>query len=817
MLVVADLHVHSRHSRATSPDLGLVSLHRAALLSGVTLMATGDFTHPGYFAELEAGLEPAEDGLFRLSPDLRREAERDVPACCRREVRFMLEVEVSSIYKKAGRVRKNHNLVYVPSLDAARSLSAKLASIGNLASDGRPILGLDARDLLEITLETDPLAFLVPAHIWTPHFSLLGSQSGFDSVKECFGDLAGHIFAVETGLSSDPAMNWRVSQLDRIALVSSSDAHSPAKVAREATLFDIELSYEGVLRALQTRQGLLGTVEFFPEEGKYHLDGHRRCGVRLTPEERRAHAGKCPTCGEAVTVGVLSRVDELADRSDGVRPSSAAAYQCLVPLAEVVGETLGVGAQARSVRTLLEHVRAELGPELVVLREVPIEDIGRAGGAALAEAVRRVRSGELAILAGYDGEYGAVRIFRDGEREQLAGQMALLGGPARTRPHHLRRSRPASGEDAASAERTNKEPATKDCAPLAAPGACPAPGCTAPSREDPLGGLDPAQRRAASTLSGPLVIVAGPGSGKTRTLVARIAHQICTGHVQPEAVLAIAFTRQAVEELRERLGRSLEPQAAERVTVTTFHGFGLALLTELGGAPRLVDDDERIAFVAAASSVGEREARRILEQISRAKQRVEPRAALHRDMVLLAAYDAYQARLETAGACDVDDLVLGPVVLLSANPRAAEAQAARWRSVSVDEYQDVNDVQAALVRLLCPAGTNLAVIGDPNQAIYGFRGAEPGHFARFAQVFPGAERIRLEQSYRLSRQVLRAAESVLPEPSGLRDSGAGLPVEVIACPTAASEADRSWCVSSGWSAARAGSPSIPDAVRRRRS
>ncbi len=332
MRFVADLHIHSHLSRATSKDLDLEHLHLWAQRKGISVVATGDFTHPRWFAELRDKLIPAEPGLYRLRDDLARVVDESVPGACARPVRFMLSVEVSSIYGKAGRTRKVHNLVYAPDFEAAAQVSSHLARLGNIASDGRPILGVDSRDLLDITLQSSPDAFLVPAHVWTPWFSALGAQSGFDSIDECYGDLAAHIFAVETGLSSDPAMNWRLSQLDRFALISSSDAHSPEKLGREANLFDGELSYFAMRDALRTRgAAFLGTVEFFPEEGKYHYDGHRKCGVVVDPDEALACGQICRVCGKKLTGGVMGRVAALADRPAGFRPPSAKPFSSLVP------------------------------------------------------------------------------------------------------------------------------------------------------------------------------------------------------------------------------------------------------------------------------------------------------------------------------------------------------------------------------------------------------------------------------------------------------------------------------------------------------
>src|SRR5215467_4598483 len=345
----ADLHVHSKYSRATSRDLDLEHLAAWACRKGIGVVGTGDFTHPAWCAELKEKLVPAEPGLFRLRDDIEKGVAATLPPACRTAVRFMLEVEISTIYKKGDKTRKVHHLIYAPDFATVDRINARLARIGNIASDGRPILGLDSRDLLEITLESDPGAYFIPAHIWTPWFAALGSQSGFDSIAECYGDLAGNIFAVETGLSSDPAMNWRVSFLDRYRLVSNSDAHSPGKLGREATAFDCDLDYFAIRRALETGRGYVGTVEFFPEEGKYHLDGHRKCNVRLTPRETLANEGRCPVCGERVTVGVLHRIEMLADRREEETkpPTTAGEVTNLVPLAEILSEIVGAGAASK--------------------------------------------------------------------------------------------------------------------------------------------------------------------------------------------------------------------------------------------------------------------------------------------------------------------------------------------------------------------------------------------------------------------------------------------------------------------------------------
>ncbi|HXP14713.1 MAG TPA: endonuclease Q family protein, partial [Actinomycetes bacterium] len=407
----ADLHIHSKYSRACSRDCDLEHLALVGRRKGISVIGTGDFTHPRWFEELESTLVPAEPGLFRLREDVERAVEARLPASCRGPVRFLLSVEISTIYKRAERTRKVHHLLYMPDLASAARCAAALRRIGNLASDGRPILGLDSRDLLEITLESGDGAYLVPAHAWTPWFSPLGSKSGFDRVEDCYADLAEHIFALETGLSADPEMCWRVSGLDRYRLVSNSDAHSPPALGREATVLDTDLDYWAIRRALETGQGFEGTVEFFPEEGKYHLDGHRKCGVRMEPSETRRHGGRCPVCGKPPTVGVLHRVEELADRPPGTRPPGAARFRNLIQLPELTGEVLGVGPRSKAVTAVVDGLVDRLGPELDILEHVPTDDIAKAAPPLLAEAIDRVRRGAVIREAGYDGEYGIIRVF----------------------------------------------------------------------------------------------------------------------------------------------------------------------------------------------------------------------------------------------------------------------------------------------------------------------------------------------------------------------------------------------------------------------
>ncbi len=759
----ADLHIHSRFSRACSKDCDLEHLSWWALRKGLRVLGTGDFTHPGWAAELKETLVPAEPGLFRLRPELESRVHRDSPASCAGTVRFLLSVEISTIYRRDERTRKVHHLIYAPGFEAAGRITAALAKIGNLASDGRPILGLDSRDLLDITLSADPGCFLVPAHVWTPWFAVLGSKSGFDAVRDCYADLAGHIFAVETGLSSDPPMNWACSSLDGYRLVSNSDAHSPPMLGREATVFDTELDYYSMAAALRTGTGLAGTVEFFPEEGKYHLDGHRKCGVRVEPEQTRELGTICPACGKPLTVGVLHRVAELADRPAGFRPPGAAGFTSLVQLPEIVGEILATGPKSKKVAGEVGRLVAALGPELGILRDVPLDDLRRAGGSRLGEAIARLRRGEVIRDAGYDGEYGTIRLFQPDELDGAA-LFAVAGLTENKDPERAGVPRPAAPPARRRGDRND--------AAAAAP----------PATGSLLDGLDPDQR-AAATAGGPLLIIAGPGSGKTRTLTYRIAHQITDLGMPAGSFLAITFTRRAAQEVQDRLA-ALCPEG--QPAVTTFHGLGLRILREhhaaAGLSPRFKVADEAIRLQVATELTGsERDGRKLIAQLA---DDPDARRALRRE-------------LADRDLVDFDGLVELPAALLRDDPAAAARLRARWPRVSVDEYQDIDPVQYELLRLISGDGAGLTAIGDPDQAIYSFRGADVGIFGRFAADFPGAATVELSRNYRSNPAIVTAAmQAIAPAtlvPGRTAVAARGGPADVVTLDEAADEhAEAAW-------------------------
>jgi DNA helicase-2/ATP-dependent DNA helicase PcrA len=425
---IADLHIHSPYSRATSKSSNLAGLAAWSTVKGIDVIGTGDFTHPGWFRELRENLQPAEPGFFKLKNFDIPQVLETVPTVKAQNCRFILTAEISSIYKSHGSVRKIHNILFVPDFDSASRINTRLASIGNIESDGRPILGLDAHDLLEIVLELAPDGFLVPAHIWTPWFSLFGSKSGFDSIDECFGDLSKYIFALETGLSSDPEMNRLISALDRFTLISNSDCHSPGKLGREANLFFCGFNFFSMRDALKNPAlgGFQGTIEFFPEEGKYHHDGHRKCGINLTPQETREVDGICPVCSRPLTIGVMHRVMELADREVPYFPRNSPAYYSLIPLCEVLGEIFSRGPATKTVMNEYSRIIRMFDSEFNLLLNAPVNEISERYSPVLGEAVKRIRSGKVVRRAGFDGEFGVIKVFDEGELKELVGESSLF-------------------------------------------------------------------------------------------------------------------------------------------------------------------------------------------------------------------------------------------------------------------------------------------------------------------------------------------------------------------------------------------------------
>ncbi|MFZ7110090.1 MAG: UvrD-helicase domain-containing protein [Desulfatiglandales bacterium] len=802
MTFIADLHIHSHFSRATARNLVPRDISVWAQKKGIAVVGTGDLTHEGWISELQESLVEAEEGLYRLNPEIQKEIERDVPESCRFSTRFLLSGEISCIYKRGGRTRKVHNLVLMPDFDAVTRLNDRLNRIGNLKSDGRPILGLDSRDLLEIVLEASDRAFFIPAHIWTPWFSLFGSKSGFDAIEECFDDLTPHIHALETGLSSDPPMNRLLSALDPYLLVSNSDAHSPAKLGREANVFDTPMGYDHMRKAMISQEGFEGTVEFFPEEGKYHYDGHRKCEVCLHPREALTCDGVCPECGKPMTLGVLHRIEELADRSE---PRISKPFYSLIPLTEIISEIFGTGPATKRVTQAYDDLLSLLGPELYILMEVPLKDIERAGGMLLAEAVDRMRQTRVIRQEGYDGEYGVIRLFEDAEREELAGQMALFGAPSKKKTREkgaapLPKARKVKGH----------ERATSPVDALAT---------------DPLlDTLNPSQREAVTHNGGHLLITAGPGTGKTLTLTRRIAYLLREGIACPDQILALTFTNKAAREMAHRIETLLLGQAVEGVRVSTFHRFCLEILREEGDLLELPSGfilcPEPDAFLLAQRIVGDsgqdrRMLGRFVKTLPALKRAALPRkdpTGLEEGLRLL--FDRYQEKLRGLGMLDLDDLEVETLRLFLEHPETAKDCGGRYPFIFVDEYQDTNPTQVEILKALVfhgredhgleaqkaavspsgdgpsPPGAGICAIGDPDQAIYGFRGADVREFYAFGEDFPGGREVVLLDNYRSTQRILRGAAALMEKAQALQGhNGPGDPILLAPCRTPEQEAE----------------------------
>jgi len=759
MKFIADLHIHSHYSLATSKNLIPEQLELWAGIKGINLVGTGDCTHPGWLKELKEKLEPAGNGFYKLKDSFRlKNVVR--PAGCP-GIFFVLTGEVSSIYKKNGRVRKVHNLCVFDCFESAENFQNRLSKVGNIISDGRPILGLDSKNLLEMLLETSETSYLIPAHIWTPWFSVLGSKSGFDTINECFDELTKYIFAVETGLSSDPPMNRRCSFLDSFNLVSNSDAHSPEKLGREANLFDTKLTYNGVFDALKTGSGFLGTIEFFPQEGKYHYDGHRKCNVCWNPSETIKNKGICPVCGKEVTKGVMYRVAELSDRNNPDDSTIKKVFHSIVPLGELLSEIAGVqNSSSKKVKTEYFKIIEKLGSEFNVLLFAGISDIKNTAGPLLAEGIRRLRDGKVRIQEGFDGEFGRIKVF---EEDELANTgMSLFS---------FEKQEPAKPVFKIKEFKKEKKVAADD---------------KSPERQDAASYLTDEQRQAIEYSGGPCMVIAGPGSGKTRVLTERIIHLINEKGVAPRQILGITFSNKASEEMKNRIEKKI---AAGQVLISTFHSFGLSVIEKYF---------ENFGRKKNFSIIDEEDGKEILGKLITNRNRISHSSRdignFKQGIIGSPAdgglFEAYECELKTINAFDLDDLIYLPVILFRDNPEILRGYRERYRRILVDEYQDINARQYELIKMLAgEKNPDLFVISDPDQAIYGFRGSDVKFIEQLGKDYPGLVTILLKDSFRCPDNVIRAGLDVLGKNIAFSGGLGKMKVNVQECETEKSEAD----------------------------
>ncbi len=797
MKYIADLHIHSHFSIATSKNLVPQYLDYWARLKGITVVGTGDFTHPGWVRQLKEELEPAEEGLFRLRDSYRTNKELATPFLPGREVRFVLSAEISTIYKKNGRVRKVHNVILAPDFETVERIQQKLTALGgNITSDGRPILGLDARDLLEIALNASPRIFFIPAHIWTPWFSALGSKSGFDSIVACYDDLAPHIYAVETGLSTDPAMNWMCGFLDKYTLISNSDAHSPEKLGRNANRFNTELSYEAMTAAMKSGDPALfgGTIDMFPQEGKYHYDGHRKCGICWNPVQTLQHKGICPVCKKVVTVGVMSRVVQLSDREDlSLRPNRLP-FDSIIPLKEMLAELEGTGPNSKKVDHIYMELLKKGVSELELLVDTPPSEIERIGGGELGEAVRRMRNREIHIQEGFDGQFGIIKVF--GPKEKPHGLT----------PHSLfKEESVAIAPEGKRRQMLNFN--LEEYHRLKGMGlVVPEDRDTEAENGNRVLGLNRQQLAAVEHFQGPALVIAGPGTGKTRVLTERIKRLIHTQGINPGHILGVTFTNKAAAEMRERLTVLLENTGSTaKPLVTTFHALGYRILLEqtvaqkgateengMGGLA-ILDSEDKKRLLQRLRGVEKNRVVTFSDAIAKAKQQLkQPRDIT--DTELAEVYGQYEALKKEQQLVDLEDLIAAPVWLLQGVPEIAALYRERFQWVLIDEYQDINFAQYQLVRCLQPdVHANICVIGDPDQAIYGFRGADVSYIRQFHENYPGAAFYRLQQSYRCSDSILKASGDVMGRGSNpdvlLTGLERGIKIKIVKNNTDKSEAE----------------------------
>ncbi|WP_419778716.1 UvrD-helicase domain-containing protein [Maridesulfovibrio sp.] len=731
---IADLHIHSRFSRATSKALDPRLLAAWARVKGIDVIGTGDFTHPEWVAEIEDQLVEDGSGLLYLrEPQGLEDAIDWVEGPFAGQTRFLLQTEISSIYKKYGKTRKVHNLVYMPDLESVKKFNAKLDTIGNLNSDGRPILGLDSKDLLEIVLETHDKAFLIPAHIWTPWFSLFGAKSGFDSVEECYGDLASEIFAMETGLSSDPEMNSYISALDKYRMVSNSDAHSGENLGREANIFSGAMSYEGIYRALRG-EGLghkfMGTIEFFPEEGKYHMDGHRKCGIMLDPHESKMRGGICPVCGKPLTMGVYSRIMELADREEPQQPKGQPGFDSLVPLKELISEVVGTGPKTKKVLSVYAPLIKEFGSEFTILQQAPVEDLKR-HNVHLAEGIRRMREGQVIRNPGFDGQYGTISVFSAQERDEIVNGVKLM----------VVRKPKGDLDDAVPEAEVLKVSEVKE------------------DEESCVVRFNDAQKNAIEAGPEPVLVIAGPGTGKTQTLMGRIKFLLERG-TRARRILSLTFTRKAAEEMNERMKDMLgEDEVLPRAD--TLHALALEYWVSAFDHDPIILNEEtaRRVFARANPELNGGKLKSAWESISLCRETLEPFSEGPAE--ILANYTRQKDQFNLVDYTDLLEFWLSEL--------KSDKYVRTFTHVLLDEVQDLSPLQLAIIhRLAGEEGEGLFAIGDPDQSIYGFRGAAGDVANRFRAFWENLIQVTLEDNYRSAQEILDASASVLANPPKLK-------------------------------------------------
>ncbi|MCD6459352.1 UvrD-helicase domain-containing protein [bacterium] len=788
---IADFHIHSHYSIATSKKLIPEYIDFWSRLKGINVVGTGDCIHPGWLSELKDKLEPAGNELYKLKKEFRLENceqtnfNNNSPVL-RNDCFFILTAEISNIYKKNGKVRKIHNLLVFDNFDSAEKVQRRLDKLGNISSDGRPILGMDSKYLLEILLESSDKSYLIPAHIWTPWFSVLGSKSGFDTIEECYEDLTPNIFAVETGLSSDPPMNYSCSFLDSFRLVSNSDAHSPEKLGREANLFDTDLSFDGIYNALKYDKGFNGTIEFFPQEGKYHYDGHRKCAIRLNPVQTLENGGLCPVCKKPVTKGVMYRVAELADRCADDFPQKP--FYSITSLPDIIAEILCKKTTAKAVKKEYFNIVNSIGSDFYTLLFADLDNIKKSGNEILAEGINRLRHNNVYIEEGYDGEFGKITVFKPSEIKSLSNKTFSLFDTQteQTKKTEANTSHNSVKFNIEKFQQLNKK--NKDAQDALFSRQLPLLNNLLKSDKPKSAkkiSLTPKQSECVEHKDGVCMVIAGPGSGKTKVLTDRIIYLIKKHLVNPQHILAITFSNKAAEEMRIRVDKQMTDN---QIFINTFHALGLSILkkhcSHFNRSENfcLIDHDEKSAVCENIFALNKTEIKKFLRDTERFKQGVAESAPPN--------FDKYETELKKLNAFDLDDLIYLPVILLGENQDICSSYCKQYKYIMVDEYQDINARQYELVKLLAGEdNSNLFVIGDPDQAIYAFRGSDVKFISRIKSDYPDLSIITLDKSYRCPDLILQAAGQILNKKYVLTGNNENIKTQIFECESSKSEAD----------------------------
>ncbi len=757
---IADLHIHSKYSRATSPLLTPEHLDYWAKVKGIQVMGTGDCIHPGWLNELQEKLEPSDNGLYVLKKEYTLPETKSLsPILQSKPVYFMPTTEISNIYKKGDKTRKVHNICIMPSFDIVHEFQAKIERIGNIRSDGRPILGLDSKILLEILLESGDNTYLIPAHIWTPWFSVLGSKSGFDSIEECYEDLSSEIFALETGLSSDPPMNRICSFLDKYRLVSNSDAHSPDKLGREANVFDTETSYDSIYNALKNDEGFVGTIEFFPEEGKYHNDGHRDCNINWTPLETVQNNALCSVCGKPVTKGVMYRVAELADRTDPAEANSKQTFWSITPLAGLLAELDNKkNPRSKAITEKYFQLVSSLGSEFDILLNKDLKTIEKIAGAITAEAINRLREGIINTEGGYDGEFGKISVFSPKEIQNY--KTTSLFSQEHPKQATTKYSSLTFNIQQFKELKQNLKTLEQTNATIV--------------------WIHAEQETAIAHKEGPCMIMSGPGSGKTRVLTKRIVRLIKDG-VDPSTILTLTFSNKAAKEMKEEINNELEQYGC---TPTTFQKLGLTILREelsLNNNEKffgIIDQDKQISII---KTLFDSDYLNILNNINTGKQ---SKILLNEKNPVM---EAYNQELRKINAIDFNDLIYLTVEILLNNPETLKKYQQKYQWILIDEFQEINAIQYQLLELLS-CKKNLFVVGDTDQAINSIGGGKIELINSFIHDYKNVLFLKLVRSYRCPDTILQSASSAIKKTDAMKSENEGTRIELKEFPTDVAEA-----------------------------